>query len=336
MTLRWQPLRAEDAAAWATLAAEAEIVDVTGENYDAEDLAEELADSLVDLEDGSRAGWDGDVLAAVGLLRHSADPVPVDRVYFDGVVHPAYRRRGLGRELTRWAVRIAPQLSARRYPGSPVELHAGVHEKNTVKAALLEQEGFAVQRWFFGMQRPLDVELPVVAALDGVRIVPFDSDRHNEAARQVRNEAFADHWGSAQQTEQSWKQWFTGTRAFVAELSFVAVADCGDSVDNHAEDSDIEGGGEVVAILLSAFFAADEAVTGRREAWISTIGTLRAWRRRGLASALIATVLAEAKRQGYDRAALGVDADSPTGALGVYLRAGFEVDSRHARYVHPY
>ena len=317
MTLRWQPLRAEDAAVWAALTAAAEIVDATGENYDADDLAEELADPLVDLDHGTLAGWDGDVLAAVGLLRHSADPVPADRVHFDGVVHPAYRHRGWGRELTRWAVRTAPDLSARRYPGSPVEVHAGVHEKNTVKAALLEQEGFTPQRWFFSMQRPLDGQPPAVPALDGVRIEPFDLDRHDEAARQVRNEAFADHWGSAQQTEASWKQWFTGTRTFVAQLSYVAVTDSG----------------EVVAILLTHFFAADEAVTGRREAWISTIGTVRAWRRRGLASALIATGLAQAQRQGYDRAALGVDADSPTGALGVYQSAGFEVESRHARYV---
>ena len=107
------------------------------------------------------------------------------------------------------------------------------------------------------------------------------------------------------------------TRTFVAQLSYVAVTDSG----------------EVVAILLTHFFAADEAVTGRREAWISTIGTVRAWRRRGLAGALIATGLAEAQRQGYDRAALGVDADSLTGALGVYQAAGFAVESRQARYV---
>jgi hypothetical protein len=62
-----------DAAAWAALTAEAETVDKTGENYDADDLAEELDDPLVDLEHGTVAGWDGEVLAAVGVLRH-ADP----------------------------------------------------------------------------------------------------------------------------------------------------------------------------------------------------------------------------------------------------------------------
>lgn len=323
MELRWEPLRAGDAAAWAAHTAAVEVADQTGENYDADDLAEELEDSQIDLERGTLTARDGDVLAAVAVLRHSAAPNPENRVYLDSSVHPGYRGRGLGAELIRWAIRVAPQQSAERFPGAPVELHASVHEANTGKAALLEQEGFTPRRWFFDMKRPLPAgeTLPQVDVPDGVQIVGFDLAAHDAAALQVRNEAFADHWGSTAQTEDSWRQWFTGTRAFRPDLSYVAVA------------AGPDGSDEVVAILLSQYYVADEVATGVKEMWISTIGTRRAWRKRGLASALINAALAQAQRQGMDRAGLGVDADSPTGALGVYQRAGFTVDSRTARYI---
>jgi len=35
---------------------------------------------------------------------------------------------------------------------------------------------------------------------------------------------------------------------------------------------------------------------------------------------------------GYDEASLDVDSENPTGALGVYQRAGFEVESRWTNY----
>lgn len=306
----------QDAAAWAALTARAEEVDKTGENYDAEDLAEELADPLVSPEHGTLAAWDGDRLVATGVLRNRATANPVNRVFFDGVVDPAYRRQGLGRRLVEWAIDTAPAVSRSRFPDAPLELHASVHEHNTVKADLLAASGFAPQRWFFTMQRALDGELPAPVLPDGVRVEGFDHARHDLAALRVRNESFADHWGSSPQDEESWKQWYTGTRAFVPQLSYVALA-----------------GDEMAAFLLTQFFEADEVATGRREAWISTIGTLREHRRRGLASALIATCLRAAAEQGYDRAALGVDADNPTGALGVYEAAGFAVDRRHVAFV---
>ncbi|MEU0487488.1 hypothetical protein ABZ260_51130, partial [Streptosporangium sp. NPDC006013] len=41
------------------------------------------------------------------------------------------------------------------------------------------------------------------------------------------------------------------------------------------------------------------------------------------------------RAQGYDKAGLGVDADNPTGAFGIYTRAGFEIAHRTADYALP-
>ena len=315
-------LRPEDVAAWAAVAAAAESVDKTGENYDVGDFAEQLDDPLVDVEAGTRAVWDGDELIAVGLLRCGPTGDPWHRMFFDGTVHPAYRRRGIGRELTLWALRTAPRLSQQRFPGRLLHLHAEASELNAGKAALLESTGFTPRRWFFGMGRDLVDAVPEVTIPEGIRVTGFDFDYDLEAL-DVRNEAFADHWGSIRETEESWRHAYTGARTFRPDLSFLAMTDAA----GHS------AGSRVAAFLFTHYFEADTAVTGRPEAWIATIGTRRAWRRRGVATALIGAALAEAKRQGFARAALGVDADSPTGALSVYRSAGFQVEHRHRRYV---
>lgn len=66
--------------------------------------------------------------------------------------------------------------------------------------------------------------------------------------------------------------------------------------------------------------------------YLGQVGVRRPWRRRGLAAALLAEVLAAAEVAGKRLVTLGVDADSPTGAVGVYQRVGFTVRSRAATY----
>ena len=55
------------------------------------------------------------------------------------------------------------------------------------------------------------------------------------------------------------------------------------------------------------------------------IGVRPAWRRRGIAEALLETSFAEFFRRGERRVALGVDAESPTGATRLYEKAGMRV-----------
>jgi ribosomal protein S18 acetylase RimI-like enzyme len=92
--------------------------------------------------------------------------------------------------------------------------------------------------------------------------------------------------------------------------------------------------------LSSIAFDGDEIagyVLGYRDAdptrlYIGQVGARRPWRRRGLAAALLSQVLHSARAAGKDFASLGVDADSPTGAVGVYERVGFTVEARAVTY----
>ncbi|MEV4382575.1 GNAT family N-acetyltransferase [Streptosporangium sp. NPDC049644] len=315
MTVEWAPLSKADVEAWAELLVAIDEVDQVGGREDADDLAEELVNPLLDPVAGTLGAWESGRLVAYGVIMARAAAEPVHRMSFWGGVRPEYRRRGLGGHLLEWAIGNAPVLHERRFPGRPLELHVEVDSRNEGLRALVAGAGMEPARWFYGMALDLGTELPEVSLPDGLQIVTY-RDELEDAVREVRNRSFVDHWGSVQHTAESWRNTVVGVKVFRPEGSFVAL----------------DASGQSVGVLLTHYFEADTEATGVREAWIQIIGTLREWRGRGVASALLAHALREFRAQGYDKAGLGVDADNPTGAFGIYTRTGFEIAHRTVAY----
>lgn len=90
-----------------------------------------------------------------------------------------------------------------------------------------------------------------------------------------------------------------------------------------------------MGVLITHVFEARNARREERQAWIQIVGTLKEWRGKGVAGALMAHALTVLARQGYHSAGLGVDVDNATGAVGVYTRAGFAITRRHTTYALP-
>ncbi|WP_043619816.1 GNAT family N-acetyltransferase [Nonomuraea candida] len=346
--MEWGPLTREDAGRLAEFWAEVEAADRAGEVFDAGDLAERLSSPLLDLAEGTLAARDGDRVIAFGHLpaRQSAEGgVHIMRLW--GGVHPAYRRRGLGRHVVDWAVAAAPRLGEKAFPGVPVEVHLWAYDGNPGIAALARAAGFTPVRSFADMERSLPTgtppdapiappgtgtpgvspglpettappgtppDLPAIATPPGVSIVAW-SPELDGGARHVRNESFRDHWGTVPHTPASWAVHVTGPAGFRPECSFVALAR-----------------GRAVGVLITHSSGARGARDGVRLAWIRIVGTLKEWRGRGVAGALVARALAALAEEGYERAGLTVDPDNPTGAVGVYARAGFTVTRRSTVY----
>jgi ribosomal protein S18 acetylase RimI-like enzyme len=72
--------------------------------------------------------------------------------------------------------------------------------------------------------------------------------------------------------------------------------------------------------------SADE--DGRQGSYIDYIGVHRRARGHGVAKALLHTVIRDAQERGRNRVDLEVDADSPTGADGLYASMGWETRYR--------
>jgi mycothiol synthase len=315
--MNWRPITADDVPAWASLLAAAEAADATGEHYDTDDLLDELADPALDPARDTVAAFADGRMLAYGLTRGCATVGGIHQVDIEGCVHPEWRRRGIGRKILRRTAGRAADVHRERHGDHPGHLRAFCHDDNTGAVALLIEFGMRPARWWCYLRRSLATPPAPAPVPDGLRLVLFDFAL-NEAVRVAHNEAFADHWGSAEHDSSSWRQWFTGSRSFRPELSWVLL-----------------DGGTVAGYLNSYEYPADGKATGVREAWIGQLGVRRPWRGRGAGSALLTAALAGYARAGYQQAALRVDTDNPSGAFGLYGRSGFAAVQRWTTYVRP-
>ncbi|MFJ4105786.1 GNAT family N-acetyltransferase [Amycolatopsis japonica] len=310
--LTWRPLRPEDAQASADLLNAMESVDQIGENYTAEDTLQELVDPYADLERASLAAFDGDVMAGYMKIRFKPSADEIHRVFLDGGVHPAYRRRGIGGALVDAGVAAAKVVHALHHPGAKLVVDVNRPERIAGLAELVLSRGFVPVRYFQRMEHSLAAldasELP-----DGFVIEPW-SERNDEDFRTVRNAAYRDYWGAVPMPVDLWRNKITN-QTFQPETSFL-----------------LREAGAAAGMLVTMWWEADTEATGVRDAHFMAIGTLREYRRRGVASALMGHALRAAAEQGYDRASLNVDSADPAGVFGVFEKAGFVPTMRYVRW----
>lgn len=328
----WRPATRRDAAALATLLAAAEEVDKTGENYSADDVADDLDDPLLDLDTDTLVAVDpAGQLVAFAEARASAAVGAEYRVRGTATVHPDWRGRGLGRRLLDWQVQRATALRRERCPNRPGVLLVTCFDHRVDQIALLGHAGFTPVRWWYEMQRDLTAPLPDLAVPAGFELVQY-TDEHDDLVRRAHNEAFVDHWGSSQREQPEWRQWFTGARAFRPELSFLLFDTTGTTGTTGAAEN---GERQLAAYLLGYYWEADFVATGKREAYVGQLGTRQAWRQRGLGGALLSQLLRSAAAAGYATSALEVDTENSSRALGLYERLGYAVKSRQITYRRP-
>jgi mycothiol synthase len=308
-----RPLAPGDAGEWAALLTAIEKADGSGEHASEQDLREAFGGPNQDFANGSIGIYDGRGMVGYGVLTCRSEADPAHDMRYEGGVHPSHRGRGLGGELLDWAERAAVPLHDGRFPGRPLSLSSGCLSSNAGAAALHEQRGYRPARWFHDMVRDLSAPIAQAVAPPGVAIAGYTPDMA-EHARLIRNESFRDHWGSTETTAESWTH-FLASGAFRPRFSFLAYQ-----------------GPEPLGMLLGREHEAASAATGRRELYIALVGTRAAGRKRGIATALLNTAMSAARADGCDRAALGVDAGSLTGAVRLYERVGFTVDRTWTAY----
>ena len=89
---------------------------------------------------------------------------------------------------------------------------------------------------------------------------------------------------------------------------------------------EIDGRSEPAGAIVSTVLRPD--TNGIEGSYIDYIGVHRRARGRGVAKALLNTVIADAAERGRNRVGLEVDADSSTGANGLYTSLGWVTDYR--------
>lgn len=234
-----------------------------------------------------------------------------------GYVRPDHQGCGIGRRMLAWQ-----EGHARAHPAAdgtrPLVLGTWSPEERARKRRLFDGAGYAPVRFFFTMRRPsLDgIGLPPMP--DGLELRPIGNDR--ASLRRLWDadvEAFADHWGGFDGSEAAFERALTDPDL---EPELYVVAWDGD---------------EIAGAVTNAVPRAENEAFGRRRGWLETVFVRRPWRRRGLGAALVGRALVRLREAGMDEAMLGVDSANPSGALGLYERAGFVVDRRALAYRKP-
>jgi len=225
-----------------------------------------------------------------------------------GQVDPAHRRRGIGTALLADNERRARSLAATHLVDRQ-RVFGSFAADGRPGARLLGAAGYSVERWFFDMVRPtleglVDVPLP-----EGLEVRPVPREQY-VALWRANREAFRDHWGGSDESEAAMNRFF-------------------DQPDNDPALWVIAwDGDEIAGGVINGINPEENAALGIRRGWLHSVFTRRPWRRRGLARALIAKSMLLLRDRGMTSAGLGVDADNPQGALGLYEGAGFEIHER--------
>ena len=94
-------------------------------------------------------------------------------------------------------------------------------------------------------------------------------------------------------------------------------------------------GDEVVGCVMNQINPEENARIGLQIGWLEHVSVRRAWRGRGVATALIAASLRVLRERGMAIAALGVDGENLTGALRLYERLGFRPHETWITYRKP-
>ncbi len=303
--LRFRPFDpARDYAALAALIGEAHLADGIDWIPTVEQLRNdyEHADEFDPRRDVLLAEIDGVVVAAAETDVRTRDGIGSHQM--EGWVRPAWRRRGLGRALLGWTERRAAEVA--RVDGRPRNraLTAWPDEVQVGAVALYEGAGYRIVRYGYMMVRDLAEPIPDLPMPDGLEVRPVEADDHRRIW-DADVEAFRDHWNHGERTDADFDRWF-------------AMPELDTSLWQVAWDGD-----EIAGSVMPFVFAKENVQLGIGRGWLEHISVRRPWRRRGLASALIARSLVALRERGLTEAALGVDAENVSGALRVYEAMGF-------------
>ena len=145
---------------------------------------------------------------------------------------------------------------------------------------------------------------PAPAWPAGIRVRTFRPGEDDRAMYEAQEEAFSDHWGHV---TASFDDWMRRTRRhdFDAGLWLLAL-----------------DGDRVVATSTNS-------IIPENLGWVSGLGVVPSHRRRGIARAILLQALGDFWRRGLRSVALGVDADSLTGATRLYESVGMRVVESH-------
>ena len=186
-------------------------------------------------------------------------------------------------------------------------VRAVVDERDEVLRALLEERDYRYLRSSYRMRIDFGGQSFSPTWPPGAVVRAAFADADEPLLHRINQESFADHWGFTPTPYDEWLHWLRNMGVADPALWFVAEVD-----------------GEPAGIAICRPSSHGDPDCG----WISVLGVLREYRKMGLGTALLQHAFVELQRRGRLGVELGVDAESTTGAVRLYERAGMRAVQR--------
>ncbi len=293
--MRIRPATLDDAPAIFDIQSAHETPLIGQPNSTLEDVLDELADPHWNLETDGWLAFDDDLPVGWAMAYRRGAGGPVDIAIYR---RPSLDKRHDDVAEVLWdkAERRAHDLS----PESPVDI--GVFPNDELMRAIATRRGYEPAATFMRMRIDHAMHVDYPSSLDGVEL------RHGTESEQVRrdfldirNEAFADHFGFAFKTYEHWVAERESSSAHDWALLHVAYLE----------------GEPVAGVLRTNNFVPDENC-----GYVLTLGTRPKYQGRGLAGYLLRYAFAADAEQGRVGTILHVDSNPNRPAIGLYQRNG--------------
>jgi mycothiol synthase len=230
--------------------------------------------------------------------------------YIDAYLHPNEWWTGADTHtlpyLFDWLDQRASENIPQLAPDLRVALRGYTHSVDFPYKAALEAAGYEQIRHSFRMQidftdAPKPPTLP-----DGFTFRTLAPDEDWHGVFDCFRDAWRDHFGYIERPYDEHFEWWSRQwqQHFEPHLWFLALD------------------GDTVAAICQCHTAMNDDPTF---GWVSTVAVRRAYRRRGLAQALLEQAFVGLHTAGSTRVGLGVDASSLTGATALYEKVGMHV-----------
>lgn len=220
-------------------------------------------------------------------------------------VLPELRGRGIENELLRVAQNRLREIASEHARDATNWLEMFTYDSQTQLSEILLADGYEPVRYMFDMVRADLQNIPDAELPAGIETRPVKP----EDMRKIffgGEEAFADDWSAPIVEEDDFELWLK-KELWKPELWQVAW-----------------DGDEFVGHILNHVSESENEKYGRKRGYTEDIAVRKAWRRRGVAKALLVRSLKMFRDMGYDSTALAVDTQNPNDARHLYESVGYK------------
>jgi len=280
----------------------------------AEELRNDFQTPGLDLENDTRVVFtpEGKLVAYQDVFALHKTPV---YPFVWGRVHIDYHDIGLGTYLLNWGIQRAHHV----FDKVPEDARVAVRTYNPSTweqgERLLKNMGMKVIRHFIEMAVDMEESPPPPLWPEGITVRTYNHPEAAEEVYKVLDDAFRDHFGYVEAPFEEGFERFQHFRfndeGFDPDLWFLAVE-----------------GEEIVGLSICSKWSHE----GKHVGVVSTLGVGRKWRKRGIGLALLLHSFNAYWKREQKRVKLVVDADSPTGAVRLYEKAGMYIQKRFDTY----